>query len=144
MVSRFLELWSKYFIKENVVTISSGAATKSQYYCPDFVTKLNSFYLPTVPLWTKLSKEKIKNKNEVLKLKNLPIRTIYTEANTNAQIEECFKIKKHSSSINQNINLNEFLELNYHDNCGLFRGSAELLIQKISQLKSKDKKKFIK
>ena len=48
--------------------------------------------------------EKIKNKNEHLKLKDLPIRTIYTETNTNAQGEECFKIKKHSSNINQNIN----------------------------------------
>ena len=120
VASQFSEFWSKYFIKENVVTTSSGTATKNQCYCTDFVTKLKSFYLPTVPLWTKLMEEKIKNKNEHLKLKDLPIKTIYTETNTNAQVEECFKIKKHSSNINPNINLTEFLELNYHDNCGYF------------------------
>ena len=97
MASRFSEFWSKYFIKENVVTTSSGAATKNQYYCPDFVTKLKSFYLLTVPLWTKLMEEKIKNKNE--HLKDLLIRTLYTETNTNAQVEEYFKIKEHSSNI---------------------------------------------
>ena len=132
------------FYKRKIVTTSSGTATKNQYYCPDFVTALKSFYLPTVPLWTKLMEEKIKNKNEHLKLKDLPIRTIYTETNTNAQDEECFKIKKHSSNINQNINLTEFLELNYHDNCGLFCASAESFIQQVSQLNIKDKKKFIK
>ena len=144
MASQFSEFWSKYFIKENVVTTSSGTATKNQYYCPDFVTKLKSFYLPTVPLWTKLMEEKIKNKNEHLKLKDLPIRTIYTETNTNAQVEECFKIKKHSSNINKNINLTEFLKLNYHGNCGLFLASAESFIQHVSQLNSKDKKKVHK
>ena len=105
VANQFSEFWSKYFIKKNVVTTSSGTATKNQYYYPDFVTKLKSCYLPTVPLWTKLMDEKIKNKNEHLKLTDLPIRTIYTETNTNAQVEECFKIKKHSSNINQNINL---------------------------------------
>ena len=93
------------------------------------MTKLKSFYLSTVPLWTKLMEEKIKNKNEHLKLKDLPIRTIYTETNTNAQVEECFKIKKHSSNINQNINLTEFLES---------------FIQQVLQLNSKDKKKVHK
>ena len=87
---------------------------------------------------------KKENKNELLKLKDLPIRTIYTETDTNVQVEQCFKIKKHSSNINQNINLTEFLELNYHDNCGLLRASAESFIQQVSQLKSKDKEKFIK
>ena len=140
--SKNIEFWSKYFIKENVVTRSAAAATKNQYYCPDFGTKLKSFYLPTVPLWTKLTEEKIKNKYE--HLKDLPIRTVYTETNTNAQVEECFKIKKHSSNINQNINLTEFLELNYHDNYGLLLASAKSFIQQVALLKSKDKKKVHK
>ena len=54
-----------------------------------------------------------KKKNE--HLKDLPTRTIDTKTNTNAQVDECFKIKNYSSNINQNINLTEFLELNYHD-----------------------------
>ena len=141
MARRFSEFWSKHFMKENVVTTRSGEAKKPQYYCPDFVTKLKSFYLPTVPLWTKLMEEKTKNENEILKLKDLPIRTIYTETNTNVQVEKCFRIKKRSSDINQSMNLTEFLELNYQDNCGLFRASAESFIEQISQLKSKDKKK---
>ena len=75
----------------------------------------------------------------------MPVRTIYTKTYSNALVEECFKIKKHSSNINQNINLTEFLESNYHDNCGLFRASAEpFFIQEVSQLKSKDKKKVHK
>ena len=85
--------------------------------------------------------EKVKNKNEFLKLKDLLIRTIYTENNTNRQAEEC-KIKKHSSNIKQNINLTEFLKLNYHDNYGLFHVSAESFVQQVSQLKSKDKIKI--
>ena len=72
--------------------------------------------------------EKVKNKNEFLKLKDLLIRTIYIETNNNTQAEECFKIKKHSSNIKQNINLTEFLKLNYHDNYGLFGASAESFV----------------
>ena len=69
--------------------------------------------------------EKIKNENEHLKLKDLLIRAIYYEVNTNMQAEECFEIKQQSSNINRNINLNNFLELNYHSNCGLFCASPE-------------------
>ena len=50
--------------------------------------------------------EKIKNENEHLKLKDLLIRAIYYEVNTNMQAEECFEIKQQSSNINRNINLN--------------------------------------
>ena len=77
-----------------------------------------------------------------MKLKDLLIRTIYTETNNNAQAQECFKIKKRSSNINRNIILTEFFELNYHDNCELFWALTESFIQQqqVPQLKNKDKK----
>ena len=84
-----------------------------------------------------------KNKSNE-KFANLPIRTIFAETNTNAQVEECFKIKKHSSRLNENMTLFEFLRLNFLDNLGIFRTSAEALIRELVSLKSKDKKKFSK
>ena len=88
VASLFSEFWSKYFIKENTASTSVGAVTKKQYYCFDFVTKIKSFYLPTIPLWTKLMEKKVKTKNEHLKLKDSHIRIIYTETNTNVRAEE--------------------------------------------------------
>ena len=79
-------------------------------------------------------------KSEHLKLKDLPIRKSYAETNINAPAEECFKIKRYSSNINRKINLTEFLEINYHDSCGLFCASPEAFIQQVLQLRTKDKK----
>ena len=39
---------------------------------------------------------------------NLPIRTIFAETNTNVEPEECFKIKKYSSRLDENIDIVEF------------------------------------
>ena len=39
------------------------------------------------------------------------------------------------------MNILEFLRLNFLDNSGTFRTSAEALIRKLASLKSKDKKK---
>lgn len=36
--------------------------------------------------------------------------------------------------------LTEFLEINYHDSCGLFCASPEAFIQQVLQLRTKDKK----
>ena len=79
-------------------------------------------------------------KSEHLKLKDLPIRKSSAETNINAPAEECFKIKRYSSNINRKINLTEFLEINYHDSCGLFCASPEAFIQQVLQLRTKDKK----
>ena len=58
--------WQAYFqiFGQNiVVATSAGAVTKNQYYWPDFVTKLKSFYFPAIATWTKAENsvtEKIK------------------------------------------------------------------------------------
>ena len=36
---------------------------------------------------------------------NLPIRTIFAETNTNVEPEECLKIKKYSSRLDENIDI---------------------------------------
>ena len=87
---------------------------------------------------------KLKKNKSNEKFANLPIRTIFAETNTNAQAEECFKIKKYSSRLNENMNIVEFLKLNFLDNLGIFRTSAEAFIRELVSLKSKDKKKFSK
>ena len=54
-----------------------------------------------IPLWIKVyakQSEKEQIKRNVCKL---PIRTIFAESNTNAQVEECFKIKEYSSRLNK-------------------------------------------
>ena len=42
------------------------------------------------------------------------------------------------------MNIVEFLRLNFLDNLGTFRTSAETFIKELASLKSKDKKKFSK
>ena len=54
-----------------------------------------------IPLWIKVhakQSEKEQIKRNVCKL---PIRTIFAESNTNAQVEECFKIKEYFSRLNK-------------------------------------------
>ena len=87
---------------------------------------------------------KVKKNKSNEKFANLPIRTIFAETNTNTQAEECFEIKKYSSRLNENMNIVEFVKLNFLDNLGIFRTSAEAFIRELVSLKSKDKKKFSK
>ena len=70
---------------------------------------------------------KVKKNKSNEKFANLPIRAILAETNTNAQAEGCFKIKKYSSSLNENMNIVEFLRLNFLDNLGIFRTSVRRL-----------------
>ena len=66
---------------------------------------------------------------------NLPIRTVFTETNTNARAEKCFKIKKFSSRLNENMNIVEFFKIEL---------LVHLFITEFVSLQSKDKKKFSK
>ena len=52
---------------------------KNQYYCPDFIDLLECFYLPTIPLWTKIMQNKVKKNKSNEKFANLRITTIFTE-----------------------------------------------------------------
>ena len=110
---RISSFWNEFFQQEHIDNESKTKQTKSQYYCPDFIDRLKCFYLPTIPLWTKIMQNKVKKNKSNEKFANLPIRTIFAETNTNAQAEECFKIKKYSSRLNENMNIVEFLRLNF-------------------------------
>ena len=113
---RISSFWNEFFQLEYIDNKSKEKQTKNQYYCPDFIDRLKRFYLSTIPLWTKIMQNKVKKKNKKKKKKsnekfaNLPIRTIFAETNTNAQAEECFKKKKYSSRLNENMNIVEFLK----------------------------------
>ena len=104
-----------------------------------FKTLLSSYYSITDKDHTKqCEKEQIKQKLCKLKEPSLqkPI-PIHKQGNV-------LKIKKYSSRLNENMNIIEFLRLNFLDNSGTFRTFAEALIRKLASLKSKDKKKFSK
>ena len=76
------------------------------------------------------------------KFENLPIRKIFAGTNINAQAEGHFKMKKYSLRLNENINIVEFLRLNFLDNLGIFRTSVETFLRELPSLKSNNKKKF--
>ena len=66
---------------------------------------------------------------------NLPIRTIFAETNTNVQSEECFKIKKYSSRLDENIDIVEFFRLKFLDNLGILRKPVETFDRNLESLK---------
>ena len=66
---------------------------------------------------------------------NLPIRTIFAETNTNVQPEECFKIKKYSSRLDENIDIVEFFRLKFLDNLGILCKPAETFDRNLASLK---------
>ena len=128
-----------FFSKNTLVNKSKEKQTKNQYYCPDFLDRLKRFYLPTILLWTKIMQDKVKNNKSNEKFANLPIRTIFAETNTNVQAEGFFKIKKYSSRLNENMNVVDFLRLNFLDNLRIFLSFAEAFIRELAFLKSKEK-----
>ena len=141
---RISSFWNEFLQQEHIDNKSIKKQTKNQYYCPDFIDWLKRFCLPTISLWTKIMQNKVKKSKSNEKFANLLIRTTVEETNNNAQADECFKIKKYSSRLNENMNIAEFLRLNFLDNLRTFRASAEAFMRKLASLKSKDKKKFSK
>ena len=141
---RIPSFWNEFLQQEHIYKENKEKQKKNQYCCPNFTDRLKRFYLPTIPLWTKIMQNKAKKNKSIEKFANLPIRAIFAETNTNAQAEEYLTIKKYSSRLKENMNIVEFLRLNFLDNLGTFRTSAETFIKELASLKSKDKKKFSK
>ena len=141
---RISSFWNEFLQQEHIDNKSIKKQTKNQYYCPDFIDWLKRFCLPTISLWTKIMQNKVKKSKSNEKFANLLIRTTVEETNNNAQADECFKIKKCSSRLNENMNIVKFLRLNFLDNLRTFRTSAEAFMGELASLKSKDKKKFSK
>ena len=61
-----------------------------QFFCMEVIPKLISWYLPTIPLWTKLVNIDAKNCAQLDKYDSLPLRALKDDINTNAQAEEFF------------------------------------------------------
>ena len=59
---RISSFWNEFFQLEYIDNKSKEKQTKNQYYCPDFIDRLKRFYLPTIPLWTKIMQNKVKKK----------------------------------------------------------------------------------
>ena len=55
---RTSSFWNEFFQQEYIDNESKEKQTKNQYYCPDFIDRLNRFYLPAIPLWTKIMQNK--------------------------------------------------------------------------------------
>ena len=68
----------------------------NQFYCPEFAKKLRNWYLPTCPLWSRLMTSIIKKKEGSVISKEIIVQNIMEDINTNAQAEECLRIKKYS------------------------------------------------
>ena len=68
----------------------------NQFYCPEFAKKLRNWYLPTCPLWSRLMTSIIKKKEGSVISKEIIVQNIMEDINTNAQAEECLRIKNYS------------------------------------------------
>ena len=66
--------------------------TSNQFCFPEFANKLRNWYLPTCFLWSRLMTSIIKNKEPAAISKDIIVRNITEEIDTNAQAEECFRI----------------------------------------------------
>ena len=141
ITGRNSSLWNEFLQKEHNDNESKEKQRISIIILILF-DRLKRLYLPTIPLWTKIMQNKVKKNKSNEKFVNLPIRIFFAETNTNVQAEKCFKIKKYSSWLNENMNIAEFLRLNVLDNLVNFRISPEAIIRELASLKSKVKKKF--
>ena len=97
--SKFFKYWNvagKNEESDASVNKNDENVTANQFYFPEFANKLRNWYLPTCPLWSRLMTSIIKNKEAAAISKDIIVRNITEEINTNAQAERCFCIKKYS------------------------------------------------
>ena len=112
--------------------------TKNKYYCPVIMEKLLEWYLPTIPLWSKVVMHKIQSKFDSKNFDDMKARNLGNNINTNAQAEEFFRIKKITTfKQNRRLDLPEFLKQNFEDNEGLLKESASGVINELAKIKSK-------
>ena len=57
---RISSFWNEFFQQEQIDNKSKEKQTKNQYYCPHFIDRLKRFYLPMIPLRTKIMLNKAK------------------------------------------------------------------------------------
>ena len=83
----------------------------------------------------------IKKKEAAVISKEIIVRNITEDINTNAQAEECFRIKKYGSFKEKDVSICEFIKRNYEDNIALQRETVDACLQEISKRKKLARKK---
>ena len=71
----------------------------------------------------------IKNKEAAAISKDIIVRNITEEINTNAQAEECFRIKKYSSFKEKDVSICEFIKRNHEDDIALQRETVDTCLR---------------
>ena len=141
--SKFFKYWNvaeKNEESDASVNKNDEKVTANQFYFPEFANKLRNWYLPTCPLWSRLMTSIIKNKEAAAISKDIIVRNITEEINTNAQAEECFRIKKYSSFKEKDVSICEFIKRNYEDNITLQRETVDACLHEISKRKNSARK----
>ena len=141
--SKFFKYWNvaeKNEESDASINKNDEYVTANQFYFPEFANKLRNWYLPTCPLWSRLMTSIIKNKEAAAISKDIIVRNITEEINTNAQAEECFRIKKYSSFKEKDVSICEFIKRNYEDNIALQRETVDACLHEISKRKNSARK----
>ena len=120
---------------------NDGNVTTNQFYFPEFANKLRNWHLPTCPLGSRLMTSIIKRKESAVISKEIIVRNITEDINTNAQAEECFRIKKYSLFKEKDVSICEFIKRNYEDNIALKRETVDACLHEISKHKTSARKK---
>ena len=142
--TKFFEYWNVGGENEESdasVNKNDENVTANQFYFPEYTNKLRNWYLPTCSLWSRLMASIIKNKEAAAISKEIIIRNITEKINTNAQAEECFRIKKYVSFKEKDISICEFIKRNYEDNIALQRKTVDACLQEISKRKKSARQK---
>ena len=141
--SKFFKYWNvaeKNEESDASINKNDEYVTANQFYFPEFANKLRNWYLPTCPLWSRLMTSIIKNKEAAAISKDIIVRNITEEINTNAQAEQCFRIKKYSSFKEKDVSICEFIKRNYEDNIALQRETVDACLHEISKRKKLTRK----
>ena len=122
---KYLYVAGKIEESDTSVNKNDENVTANQFYFPEFANKLRNWYLPTCPLWSRLMTSIIKKKEAAVISKEITVRNITDDINTNAQPEECFRIKKYSSFKDKGISIFKIIKKNYKDNIDLQRETVD-------------------
>ena len=122
--------------------LSSSKSAKdlldNKYFFPSFLDHIHSNYLQFCPLWSKIAFSRATDDFETKRSDKLGCRTIKSNADTNAQVEEFFWIKKRTTFRNvPRADLTEFIRDNNEDNSGMMRQFSDGLLVELEKVKGK-------
>ena len=96
----FMKHWNSIVSKAKDELSSSKSAKDlldNKYFFPSFLDHIHSNYLQFCPLWSKIAFSRATDDFETKRFDKLGCRTIKSSADTNAQVEEFFWIKKRTT-----------------------------------------------